>query len=85
MAKPSSDVPAWLWISDSLVVRPGGNHAGRSKIAWTPELERRGWAMHSNGDSWNDVSQMLLEQTEVRMSARRVGEYLSERFNEEAV
>lgn len=79
MPRPDN-VPEHLWISDSLVIRPGGHQRGNSRLPWTPELAARAWAMHENGDPWNEIARMLYEQTGVRLADRAVADYLLRHF-----
>ncbi len=81
--KPCADVPDYIWISDSLSSRPGGNQKGNSKMPWTPRLAGLAWRMHENGDSWREISTMLCEETGVKMTDHGVADYLQRWYEEQ--
>ncbi len=81
--KPCVDVPDYIWISDSLSPRPGGNRNPKSKVPWTPQLAGLAWRMHENGDSWREINTMVFEETGVRMTDKGICEYLENWYEDQ--
>jgi hypothetical protein len=83
VSKPCAAVPDYIWISDSLVVRPCGNKGNhKHKMAWTPALEGLAHRMHENGDTWGEIARILYEQTGVRMTDNGVSDYINRKYGD---